>query len=150
MANVTLLGNTYNDVPAVDLPQAGGGTVRFYEMNASDYVVSDTTSGNWHIRKWNSGLCEAYGWVSRTFECSSSIGSLYESAEYQESFPSSTFISTPFHFAASFRGNTNNWLLGLEIGDGLSSTETAKYAAFSYNNSTRSVTVYFEAKGYWK
>ena len=150
MANVMLLGNTYNDVPAVDLPQAGGGTVRFYEMNASDYVISDTTSGNWHIRKWNSGLCEVYGWVSKSFACTSAIGSLYESAEYQENFPSGAFTGTPFHFAVSFRGNTNNWLQGIEIGDGLSSTKTAKYAAISYNSFTRSGRVYFEAKGYWK
>ena len=150
MPDIELLGAVYPDVPAVDLPKAGGGTVRFYEINASDYVVSDTTSGNWHIRKWNSGLCEVYGWVSKSFACTSAIGSLYESAEYQENFPSGAFISKPFHFAASFRGNTNNWLLALEIGDGLSSTKTAKYAGVSYNNSTRSITVYFEAKGYWK
>lgn len=31
MANITLLGASYTDVPAVDLPQTGGGTVRFYE-----------------------------------------------------------------------------------------------------------------------
>lgn len=31
MANVTLLGASYTDVPAVDLPKTGGGTVRFYE-----------------------------------------------------------------------------------------------------------------------
>lgn len=31
MANVTLLGASYSDVPAVTLPQTGGGTVTFYE-----------------------------------------------------------------------------------------------------------------------
>ena len=31
MANITLWGASYTDVPAVDLPQTGGGTVRFYE-----------------------------------------------------------------------------------------------------------------------
>lgn len=31
MANITLLGASYTDVPAIDLPQTGGGTVRFYE-----------------------------------------------------------------------------------------------------------------------
>ena len=31
MANVTLLGASYTDVPAVTLPQTGGGTVTFYE-----------------------------------------------------------------------------------------------------------------------
>ena len=31
MANVTLWGASYSDVPAVTLPQTGGGTVTFYE-----------------------------------------------------------------------------------------------------------------------
>ena len=31
MADITLLGATYTDVPAVDLPKSGGGTARFYE-----------------------------------------------------------------------------------------------------------------------
>jgi hypothetical protein len=31
MANITLLGASYSDVPAVTLPQTGGGTVTFYE-----------------------------------------------------------------------------------------------------------------------
>jgi len=39
MANITLLGASYTDVPAVDLPQTGGGTVRFYE-NGGDGASS--------------------------------------------------------------------------------------------------------------
>lgn len=31
MANITLWGASYSDVPAVELPQTGGGTVTFYE-----------------------------------------------------------------------------------------------------------------------
>ena len=31
MANITILGASYTDVPAVTLPQTGGGTVTFYE-----------------------------------------------------------------------------------------------------------------------
>lgn len=31
MANITLWGASYTDVPAVELPQTGGGTVTFYE-----------------------------------------------------------------------------------------------------------------------
>lgn len=29
--NITLLGATYSDVPAVDLPKTGGGTARFID-----------------------------------------------------------------------------------------------------------------------
>ena len=35
MANITLMGASYTNVPAVDLPQTGGGTVRFYENGSS-------------------------------------------------------------------------------------------------------------------
>ena len=35
MANVTLMGASYTDVPAVTLPQTGGGTVTFYENGGS-------------------------------------------------------------------------------------------------------------------
>ena len=39
MAQVTLWGATYNDVPAIDLP-SGNGTVRFYEQTSNDFVVT--------------------------------------------------------------------------------------------------------------
>lgn len=35
MANITWLGASYTDVPAVELPQTGGGTVTFYENGGS-------------------------------------------------------------------------------------------------------------------
>lgn len=40
MANITLLGASYTDVPAVDLPQTGGGTVRFYENGGGTPAIS--------------------------------------------------------------------------------------------------------------
>lgn len=43
MANITLLGASYTDVPAVDLPQTGGGTVRFYEDEPSDLITKTIT-----------------------------------------------------------------------------------------------------------
>lgn len=42
MANITLLGASYTDVPAVDLPQTGGGTVRFYENGGSSGYTRTT------------------------------------------------------------------------------------------------------------
>jgi len=50
MANITLLGASYTDVPAVDLPQTGGGTVRFYENGGGGGTpaisVVDTTDSH--------------------------------------------------------------------------------------------------------
>lgn len=39
MANITFLGASYTDVPAVTLPQTGGGTVTFYENGGSVELV---------------------------------------------------------------------------------------------------------------
>ena len=46
MAEVTLLGASYSDVQAVELPQTGGGTVTFYEAtdgNEMEYGLTDGT-----------------------------------------------------------------------------------------------------------
>lgn len=45
MADITLLGASYPDVPAVDLPKTGGETVRFYENGGGTPAISvvDTT-----------------------------------------------------------------------------------------------------------
>lgn len=42
MANITLMGASYTDVPAVDLPQTGGGTVRFYESGGTPSATQHT------------------------------------------------------------------------------------------------------------
>ena len=39
MANITLMGASYSDVPAVTLPQTGGGTVTFYENGGGGVEV---------------------------------------------------------------------------------------------------------------
>ena len=48
MANITLLGASYTDVPAVDLPKTGGGTVRFYENGGGGTAetVTGTVAGS--------------------------------------------------------------------------------------------------------
>ena len=42
MANITLLGASYTDVPAIDLPKTGGGTVRFYENGGTPSATQHT------------------------------------------------------------------------------------------------------------
>lgn len=43
--SITLLGATYNDVPAVDLPKTGGGTARFYDAIPGDNEEYGLTDG---------------------------------------------------------------------------------------------------------
>lgn len=43
--NITLMGASYSDVPAVNLPQTGGGTARFDDCSVVTAVASDVASG---------------------------------------------------------------------------------------------------------
>jgi len=43
--NIELLGATYNDVPAVDLPKSGGGTARFMDVTDTTAAASNVASG---------------------------------------------------------------------------------------------------------
>lgn len=72
MANITWLGASYEDVPAVELPQTGGGTVLFYEDGggggASQGVYTGTSvpsaslgeDGDIYIQADAGGSLEAY------------------------------------------------------------------------------------------
>lgn len=40
--NITLMGADYPDVPAVQLPQTGGGTATFYDINVIDSLDSSS------------------------------------------------------------------------------------------------------------
>lgn len=46
MPDIELLGATYNDVPAVDLPKSGGGMARFYDPGEIKYAASATSGGS--------------------------------------------------------------------------------------------------------
>lgn len=43
--NVTIAGASYTDVPAVDLPQTGGGTATFTDVSATTAQAADVTQG---------------------------------------------------------------------------------------------------------
>lgn len=43
MANVTLWGASYSNVPAIDVPKTGGGTNTFYEVSGSQSITENGT-----------------------------------------------------------------------------------------------------------
>ena len=43
--NITLLGASYSDVPAVELPKTGGGMARFDDTTDADATAADVLSG---------------------------------------------------------------------------------------------------------
>ena len=46
MPDIELMGATYPDVPAVDLPKSGGGMARFYDPGEINYASSATSGGS--------------------------------------------------------------------------------------------------------
>lgn len=47
MANITLMGASYEDVPAVTLPQTGGGTVTFTDVTDTTATAEDVATGKY-------------------------------------------------------------------------------------------------------
>lgn len=45
--NITLLGATYNDVPAVELPKSGGGTASFTDVTGTTAIAGDVAQGKY-------------------------------------------------------------------------------------------------------
>ena len=45
--NITLLGASYSDVPAVDLPKTGGGTASFFDVSDTTAAAADVASGKY-------------------------------------------------------------------------------------------------------
>lgn len=50
MANITLFGASYTDVPACTLPKTGGGTVRFTDTSPTTATDSDVASGKVYFK----------------------------------------------------------------------------------------------------
>lgn len=58
MADVTLWGASYSDVPAVNLPKTGGGTATFYDAADGDNMSFGAEPLVGYARVGQSALCE--------------------------------------------------------------------------------------------
>lgn len=88
MANITLLGASFSNVPAVDLPSTGGGTARFYEVDGTQTVTANgvydvTTDASVVVNV--SGGSGASNFVEGTFTTPSTAGGETVSIPYQGS-----------------------------------------------------------------
>lgn len=48
--NITLMGASYSDVPAVTLPKTGGGTARFDDVSGTTATNADVVSGKSFVK----------------------------------------------------------------------------------------------------
>ena len=119
-------------------------------IGINDYVTSTGSGSGWTWRKWNSGMAECWGNFSQTLSITTTYGSIYESASFNKTFPSGLFNATPQYCGISWNGNSNNWILGFELGGSMSSTRTQDFCGVKATSGSVTGTVMIYAKGTWK
>ena len=118
---------------------------------AADFVVEQGTSGNWFYRKWNSGIAECWGNFTHYTTITDKYGNGWYSSGFSETFPDGLFIEAPN--ACILSPVSTNYGFSLEIGSGLSATQTPSFWLFRVEGGTSTsfnATVHVDAKGRWK
>lgn len=118
MANITLMGASYTDVPAVTLPKTGGGTVTFYENGGGGSVtvtdeanatgitcVITTSAGPEPAITWETifnGQASLVGNDEEIYFWISSLSNVYPVAgeKWRITFQGSEYISTAYYDSA--------------------------------------------------
>lgn len=64
MPDIELMGATYTDVPAVDLPKSGGGTARFYDPNELTFPVTSVNNQTGDVVLKTSDITNDSGYIT--------------------------------------------------------------------------------------
>lgn len=64
MPDIELMGATYPDVPAVDLPKSGGGTARFYDPNELTFPVTSVNNQTGDVVLKTSDITNDSGYIT--------------------------------------------------------------------------------------
>lgn len=113
----------------------------------ADYIVEQYTSGNWLVRKWNSGIMEEMGYEKIALESTQSNGALYCSDNFRINFPVA-FASLTSCVASS--GPTSDWQMLMYI-DHASNTSAGVFKLISTVSCTTTATkINVHAIGTWK
>lgn len=100
--NITWLGASYSDVPAVTLPKTGGGTARFTDVTDTTAIASDVAAGKYfHLAAGERVQGTASGGGGDTYTLTTVV-------------PQQTF--TPQEISGSYQ-NTVTYTAGLEDGE---------------------------------
>ena len=89
--NISLLGADYPDVPAVQLPQTGGGTATFYDINVIDNLDSDSSTDALSAKQGKELNTKIARMESTQFEESVTINT-YTSSSNPYTFPNDGYL----------------------------------------------------------
>lgn len=107
-----------------------------------DYIVEQSTSGNWTYRKWYSGIAECWGTFVQSSASFTPTGNIYYRNPGGHNFPFS-FIETPAVQASVEMGNVGGCMV--------IATETkATVYTISAVSQARAITERIYAIGRWK
>lgn len=120
-------------------------TTKWFNPAGADYVVEQSNSDGYLVRKWASGIAECWFSSSVGFITSKAHGSLYYQDITVGNFPSGLFIFTPIVNVNTVSGSG---LVSVHINN-VSTVGISAYASDSINTS-RTVTFMVHAIGYWK
>ena len=149
---VNSLDITPERIGAVPSTRKVNGKELSSDVEDTDYVVAQGTSGIWTYRKWNSGIGECWGFTSdKTVALTKAWGSVYVNAD---STPIGNATAYPFVFAsnpvvsASPKQSSYNWWL--YISSAGNTTTSPSYQAARGASGSITGGVYLYVIGRWE
>lgn len=150
MFNAGYLGATQNDQAVIPYQIYGIKYERVVspQLDASDYVIEQGTSGIWTYRKWNSGVAECWGSNTFLLAIDQGWGAMYW-ATFDQTLPNGLFTSVTS--AVAIRGATSGSQNGL-VGISLHDVSTTTLGAYVYDVMSMTDTwgFSFHVIGRWK
>lgn len=141
---------SYNNTVVQPLMLTADGDVYFKGSVMADFVIQQSTSGNWTYRKWYSGVAECWGNFTISTSSWSAWGNLYEGGHTSVTYPSGLFNAVPVtNITVNY---SNNGVCGLEYYQNGSKTTTGTIYVLRPNtvSGTTTTVIAINAKGRWK
>ena len=132
--NITLLGANYSAVPAVSLPQTGGGTATFYDVSDTTAAASDVASGKYFYTASGvktQGTSSGGGGSSMNFQCSNSQARVATTSYSDSGVTLTVAVSGTYNiYWTMFRSSTSSGTQGTQLYKG-SSTQGSAFTSWS-------------------